>query len=69
MLILGADELQIRPNGESALKMLILSAGELQIRPNEGPLTEGWQSTESHESKEQVLAKSRKRLNEPRSAI
>ena len=35
----------------------------------EDPLTDGRQSTESHESKEQVLAKSRKRLNEPRSAI
>ncbi len=32
--------------------MLILSAGELQIRPNGDPLTEGRQSTESHESKE-----------------
>ena len=34
MLILGADELQIRPNGESALEMLMLGADELQIRPN-----------------------------------
>ena len=34
MLILGADELQIRPNGESALEMLMLGAVELQIRPN-----------------------------------
>ena len=34
MLMLGADELQIRPNWESALEMLMLGAGELQIRPN-----------------------------------
>lgn len=34
MLMLSADELQIRPNWESALEMLILSAVELQIRPN-----------------------------------
>ena len=41
MLILGAGELQIRPNGwwlvfdpKSALEMLILKPGELQIRPN-----------------------------------
>ncbi len=62
----------MNPLGEAHICCLHTVVSHLYVTNTkfvEDPLTEGRQSTESHESKEQVLAKSRKRLNEPRSAI
>ena len=62
----------MNPLGEAHICCLHTVVSHLYVtnmRFVEDPLTEGRQSTESHESKEQVLAKNRKRLNEPRSAI
>ena len=62
----------MNPLGEAHICCLDTVVSHLYVtntRFVEDPLTDGRQSTESHESKEQVLAKSRKRLNELRSVI
>ena len=62
----------MNPLGEAHICCLHTVVSHLYVtntRFVEDPLTEGRQSTESHESKEQVLAKNRKRMDESHSVL